>query len=344
MKTALYDRHIQLHAKMVDFAGWEMPVEYQGIIQEHKAVREKVGMFDVSHMARIQIDGRDAEKFLDYISTNKISGKPDGTGTYTVWCMENGGSVDDCIVYKKNEESYFVIVNASNRQKDLEHLKKHSVDFEVTITPYFDDGILAIQGPMAKDIVQKVFPNIKLPEKMHFISGTGFILAATGYTGAGGYEICGTNEIILSLWDKFFALGVEPIGLGARDTLRLEMGYALYGHELSEEIPPTESVSAWAVKLSKEDFLGKKALMERSRSHSEYGVILKGPGIAREGYEVFKQNEKIGRVTSGTMSPSLQKAIAIVYVKDSLTVGDRVEIQVRKNRVEAEVVSLPFYK
>jgi aminomethyltransferase len=345
MKTMLYDRHLQLQAKMVEFAGWEMPVEYQGIIQEHKSVREKVGIFDVSHMGRILIEGKEAEKFLDFLSTNVIAGKPDGLGIYTVWCQENGGSVDDCIVYKKNNESFFIVVNASNRTKDLEHIKKHAEAFDVSVTPRYEDGILAVQGPLASSVVGKIFGEDKLPKKMHFVTlSEGVILSATGYTGSGGYEIYASKEMTQTLWDKFIALGVVPVGLGARDTLRLEMGYALYGHELSEDIPPTESVSSWTVHLSKDDFLGKKALEQRGVTHFQYGIILKGPGIAREHYEVFRQNEKIGDVTSGTMSPSLQKAIAIISVNVPLAVGDRVEVQVRKNRVEAEVVALPFYK
>lgn len=344
MRTMLYDRHLKLQAKIVEFAGWEMPVEYQGIIHEHKVVREKVGIFDVSHMGRILIEGKDAEKYLDFLSTNHIAGKPDGTGIYTVLCQENGGSVDDCIVYKKNNESFFVIVNASNRTKDLEHIKKHAAGFEVTITPRFEDGILAIQGPLANDVLLKLFPGIQLPKKMHFIYQDGWVVSATGYTGAGGYEICASSDATISLWDKCIEMGVEPIGLGARDTLRLEMGYALYGHELSEEIPPTESVSAWAVHLTKEDFLGKKALVDRGKHHWQLGIVLIGQGIAREKYEVYKNNEKIGYVTSGTMSPSLQMAIAIISVNAPMAIGDRVEVQVRKNRVQAEVVALPFYK
>jgi aminomethyltransferase len=344
----LYERHRQLQARMVEFAGWEMPVEYQGIIQEHKTVREKVGIFDVSHMGRILIEGRDAEKFLDFLSTNIIAGKPDGVGIYTVLCQEDGGSVDDCIVYKQDKESFFVIVNASNRTKDLDHIKKHAAGFNVIVTPRYEDGILAVQGPLAQQVVGKIFGEENLPKKMHLKAlkyrGEEIVLSATGYTGSGGYEICASKEQTEALWDQFLEMGVAPIGLGARDTLRLEMGYALYGHELSENIPPTESVSAWVVHLSKEDFLGKKALVSRGTTHYQRGIILKGPGIAREHYEVLKNNEKVGYVTSGTMSPSLQKAIAIISVSVPLTAGEIVEVQVRKNRVEAQVVALPFYK
>jgi aminomethyltransferase len=348
MKTSLFDRHLLLDAKMVSFAGWEMPIQYKGIIEEHQAVRNSVGIFDVSHMGRIVIEGNDAENFIDFISTNKIIGKVNCSATYTVWCQEDGGSVDDVIVYKKNEQSYFVIVNASNRSKDLEHLKKYAVNFDVIVTPCFEDGILAIQGPLTETVFKKIFPKTTFPKKMHFIEvdlgHEKIIITGTGYTGSGGFEIYASKEMIGNLWDQFLEIGVEPVGLGARDTLRLEKGYALYGHELSENIPPTESISAWAVNFAKGQFLGKEALLKRGKKHFQYGILLTGPGIAREGYEIFKNNDKIGIVTSGTMSPSLQKAIALISVKIVLNIGEEIEVQVRKNRVGAKVVPLPFLK
>src|SRR3984885_1292057 len=193
-RTALFDSHRLLGAKMVEFAGWEMPVQYKGIIQEHKAVRERVGIFDVSHMGRIVIQGKEAEFFLDYLSTNQISGKPRGSATYTVWCNESGGSIDDLIIYKYEEDHFFVVVNASNRQKDLEHLLKEGVNFDVKIEPkYESEGILAIQGPRAGSLVSQIFKETFDLRHMHFVPllyhGQELILSATGYTGAGGFEI-----------------------------------------------------------------------------------------------------------------------------------------------------------
>lgn len=353
MRTCLYSRHINLGAKMIDFSGWEMPIQYTGIIQEHLAVRTHVGLFDVSHMARILVEGTDAELFLDYLSTNKIVGKKQLSATYTVWCSEDGMCVDDVIVYKIDQQHFFVIINAANRQKDLDHLLKYSKGLQVHITPLFEEGIISIQGPLAVKVVSKVFPKAESIDPMHFdvvpFQNKQVIVSATGYTGAGGFELYGDSSVIIALWDKFMEegkdLGIQPIGLGARDTLRLEKGYALYGHELSDKISALESVSAWTIKKDKANFVGKTAIIELEKSASkryEYGVVLKDKGIAREGYEVMNDQQTIGFVTSGTFSPSLNKAIALVLVDRPMRRGDLVEIKIRQNLAKAEVVALPF--
>ena len=353
MKTCLYDRHVSSGAKMVDFCGWDMPIQYTGIIQEHQAVRHKVGIFDVSHMGRILIEGPEAEKFLDYLSTNKITGKKALTATYTLWCHENGGCVDDVIVYKKDNTHFFVIVNACNREKDLQHLKDESASFKADILPLFSDGILAVQGPHAGSLMQKIFPEALAIEHMHFkplqVMGKEIILSATGYTGESGYEIYGPGDIIVRLWDRLHEegkpFGIQPIGLGARDTLRLEKGYALYGHELSDTILASETVSSWTIKWEKSTFLGKAALENSEKSSKkryEYGMMLVDKGIAREGYSVFKEKKLIGKVTSGTFSPSLNKSIAIVLVQEELKPGELVDVQIRQNLLEAEIIELPF--
>jgi aminomethyltransferase len=355
MKTGLYERHVALGAKIVDFAGWEMPVQYSGVIKEHQAVREKAGLFDVSHMGRILVNGPDAEKLLDFLSTNRISGKNDWTATYTVWCDQAGGCVDDLIVYRQGPEKFFVIVNAGNREKDLQHLKHAAAGFDVHIEERYKDGILALQGPSAHAIMAEIFPEAKAVKPMRFLSvdysGDEVILSGTGYTGAGGFELYGSTSSIISLWDALMEAGrlhgILPIGLGARDTLRLEMGFPLYGHELSQDIAPTESVVSWTVKFDKEDFLGKEALdvlESQGTKRSEYGIVLKEKGIAREGYSVSKNGEPIGKVTSGTMSPSLQKAIAIILVDGSLEQGETIEIDIRGKQVKAVVVPLPFWR
>lgn len=349
MNTCLYDRHVRLGAKMVDFFGWQMPIQYTGIIQEHLTVRQKVGIFDVSHMARLLIEGSEAEAFLDYISTNKIAGKKDFTATYTVWCAENGGCIDDVIVYRQDQEHFFVIVNASNREKDLLHLQKQSQSFNVLITPLFSDGILAVQGPFSRALIQAIFREAGQIKPMHFsvesYDNQTLIVSATGYTGEEGFEIYGPSSVIVSLWDRFMlegsVFGIQPIGLGARDTLRLEKGYALYGHELSEDINASETVSAWTIKSDKPQFLGKKSLEQPPKRH-EYGIFLKEGGVAREGYEIFKDGEKIGIVTSGTFSPSLNQAIAIILVNRKLERGILIEVKIRQNLVKGEVISLPF--
>lgn len=353
MKTALHASHLALGAKMVNFSGWEMPLQYQGILVEHRHVREKIGIFDVSHMGRIHVEGNQAEAFLDYIATNTIANKPNFSATYTVMCDPNGMSVDDVIIYKTDANHYFVIVNAGNRDKDLAHLKKYSSAFDVDIIDcYATDGILAIQGPKASALTEQFFPEAKNIQPMHFMTVPyekgSIILSKTGYTGAGGFEIYAKNAFIVSLWDAFLKKGgaeILPVGLGARDTLRLEMGYALYGHEISETIAPTESIAAWTVKLDKNNFLGKEALInldKEGKKRFQYGIKILGDGIARSGYSVLKGTQVIGNVTSGTFSPTLNEAIAIVMVSEPLQLGEEISILIRNQERKAKVVKLPF--
>ncbi|MBA3957255.1 MAG: glycine cleavage system aminomethyltransferase GcvT [Parachlamydiaceae bacterium] len=352
MKTVLYDAHVALGAKMVEFGGWAMPLYYQSISSEHLAVRKAVGIFDVSHMGLVLVQGANAESFLDYLGTNAIVGKADFTATYTVLCHPDGGCVDDVIVYKRDPTHYFLVVNAANREKDLKHLQQYSKSFQVKVTDlYADWGILSIQGPRAEELICHFFPQAKEIGPMHFrlikYENHEIILSHTGYTGAGGFEIYAPNEVILDFWSQFLdkgkAIGIVPVGLGARDTLRLEMGFALYGHELTDEIAPTESVAAWTVK--KHNFVAKEVLDKLESSgnkRKQYGVVMQDPGIARAGYGVFQNGVQIGVVTSGTHSPSLNKAIAIVMVQEELEVGEEVAIEIRQKRCRAQVVALPF--
>jgi aminomethyltransferase len=356
MKTALYYRHVALGAKMISFAGWEMPLQYKGIVAEHQTVRQTVGLFDVSHMGRILVRGADAEPFLDYLSTNKIAGKAPGTVTYTVWCHENGGCVDDLMIYKQSSEEFAVVVNASNRQKDLEHLRQQSEGFHVLIQDRFEeDGILALQGPLAEELLSSFIPLVKEIKPMHFmITGEqdqACLVSRTGYTGAGGFEIYASSSTIEFWWDRLLeygkAYGLEPVGLGARDTLRLEMGFALYGHELADDIAPIETVAGWAVKWDKKDFLGKKALekLEQSgKKRFQHGLLLVDKGIAREGYPIFKGEKQIGKITSGTFSPTLNQAIAIGMVEEFLDIESEVQVQIRQQMCRAKVVQLPFIR
>lgn len=355
MKTALFDRHVALGAKIVDFAGWEMPISYAGVVAEHLAVRRGVGIFDVSHMGCISIKGVDAEPFLNFVCTNIIVGQLDLSATYTVWASQLGGSVDDTIVYKENDNEYFVVVNASNRMKDLEHLQRVGRSFKVTITARYDqDGILAIQGPFAEKVVRKVLPDDWQLKAMRFThtpyKDHDVVLSRTGYTGSGGFEIMASVEVIPNLWDELVEageeFGIQPIGLGARDTLRLEAGYALYGHELDDTIAATESISAWTVKWKKAEFLGQEALLRLQNSpkkRSQHGVVLSDPGVPRAGCAVIKGGKPIGLVTSGTFSPSLETGIAIVMVTEDLAMSETVEIEVRGRRLRGNVTKLPFY-
>lgn len=352
-RTPLYDIHKSLGAKIVDFSGWEMPLQYQGIIAEHQAVRNAAGLFDVSHMGVIDIEGLGAVDLLQSLSTNDLSNKADGTATYTVWCNDKGGVIDDLIVYKKSANHFFVVANASNRYNDLEHLLKYSRGKDVTVTERFDSGgILALQGPASTAILQTIFPEAAKLAPMHLLSSTyhekPVDIARSGYTGETGYEIFAPNEVLVPLWKEIMLAGashgIQPTGLGARDTLRLEMGYALYGHELDAHINPAESVSAWTIKSS-HPFLGSdsiKAIEHSPKKRYQYGVTMVDPRIARQGYEVYLGDKKIGVVTSGTFSPTLQHAIAIVLVDTKLHPDDIVTIEIRNTRCRAKVGKLPF--
>lgn len=353
-RTVLYDEHIALGAKFLEFNGWEMPLHYQGILSEHQATREKASLFDVSHMGRIEVAGSGAERLLDYLSTNQIAGKEDGTATYTIWCNAGGTAVDDLIVFRENADNFFVIVNAGNRQQDLAHLKAHSQGFEVTIQAHDDDeGLIALQGPQAKNMLAQLFPSIRHIKPMHFsqmpYKDSHVIISATGYTGAGGFELCIPKAYVVEIWRTLLAAGKEyglvPAGLGARDILRLEMGYALYGHEISLDIAPTESIAAWAVKMKKDCFLGKRALeaLEQS-SHKRFEIAMRllGPGVMREELTLIKDGIQIGKTTSGSFSPILKCSIAIGLVTQKLKPGDHLEVIIRGRRHTAEVVTLPF--
>lgn len=352
MKTALYDRHVELGAKMVDFAGWEMPLQYSSVLKEHMAVRQHVGLFDVSHMGIITISGIDAGNFLDCLSTNQILGKDKHTAIYTILTNENGTCVDDVITYVQDENHYFMVVNASNRQKCLNHLTSHVANFKVHIQDRFkEDGILALQGPKALELISPLFLEAKNLKKMHFIQlnfhGQKIILSRTGYTGELGFEIYAPNALIVELFDWFLnegnPYGLLPIGLSARDTLRLEMGYSLYGHELSDTIFANESLSSWTIKWNHK-FLGKDKILQLEPLRHVYGVILENPGIPREGYDVYMEGKLIGKVTSGNYSPILQKAIALILVNKKLEINESIEIKIREQLVLAHVTSLPFLK
>jgi aminomethyltransferase len=329
-----------------------MPIHYQGTVIEHRTVREKMGLFDVSHMGQIYLHGEDAEKLLDYLSVNRISGKAAHTATYTVLCREDGTCVDDVIVYRQDDYNFFIIANAGNRQKDLAHLKAYAQGYGVSVEERFEGrGILALQGPQAGPFLEGLYPAAEMLKPMQWLelndSGVPLIISRTGYTGAGGFEIYGTDELIISLWDRMINAGIQPIGLGARDTLRLEMGFALYGHELSDQIKANESVSAWTIKWEKQDFLGKNSLIELKESplkRTAYGIKLLDPGIARQGFPVFRGEVQIGEVTSGSFSPTLNAAIGLILTSSPLALGDVIDVQIRQTRCRAQVVPLPFIR
>lgn len=355
MKTFLYSEHLAHGAKIVDFAGWQMPLNYQSVLQEHACVRSEVGLFDISHMGKIKVVGPEALAFLNYMATNDVSGLVDGGALYTVLCSSAGTCIDDVLIYRHSKQSFFVVVNASNRQKDLDHLLKYSASYKVEVIAEYDHiGILALQGPKSKEVLKHLWSDIDSLKFMHHcekkIDGHSITISKTGYTGECGYEVYGSFDALLSFWKFCLSstpIKVMPIGLAARDILRLEMGFALYGHELSDIINPLESVSKWTIKMNKGPFLGKEAIMQLKESglarHS-YGVILDENAIAREQMVVLVDKKSCGVVTSGGYSPTLKRSIALIMVSPLLHLKDKIEISIRNREVSAEVVSLPFLK
>ncbi len=355
MKTFLFDQHHAMGARFVNFAGFEMPLNYTTIKDEHQAVREGVGIFDISHMGRVFVEGLEASHFLDYIATNCVKDMPVNKAVYTVLCDLNGGSIDDVIIYRHQRNHFSLVVNASNREKDLDYLKQHAKNFDVSITPHFKkEGILAIQGPLSKQLLRPFFEEVDDLRFMRSCSlqwgGHALFISRTGYTGELGYEVYGRQEALKELWTELFSqkkIDLKPIGLAARDILRLEMGYVLYGHELTETIAPSESLAFWTIKWDKDDFLGKEAMLQLKKSEkkrSQHGVMLQENAIARPDMEVKINGVLKGSVTSGTFSPSLQKSIAIVMIEGKIKPKDRLTIQIRNREIKAEVVGFPFYK
>lgn len=356
--TALTSTHIALNAKMVPFAGYNMPVSYEGVNAEHETVRKSVGVFDVSHMGEFLITGEHALELIQKISSNDASKLVDGKAQYS--CMPNnkGGIVDDLIIYRFNEEKYLLVVNASNIEKDWNWISQHNT-MNATMRDLSDEySLLAIQGPKAAEAMQSLtevdLSAIKFYtfEVAPFAGVENVIISATGYTGSGGFEIYCKNEDAQKIWDRVFEAGadygIKPIGLAARDTLRLEMGYCLYGNDIDDTTSPIEAGLGWITKFTK-DFVNSEALKEQKEQGPKrklVGFELDERGIPRQGYDIVDNNGKvIGVVTSGTMSPSLEKGIGMGYVPTEVAApGSKIYIQVRKKALPATVVKLPFYK
>ncbi|SDL02748.1 aminomethyltransferase [Salinimicrobium catena] len=356
--TALSSTHIALNAKMVPFAGYNMPVSYEGVNAEHETVRKSVGVFDVSHMGEFLITGEHALELIQKISSNDASKLVDGKAQYSCMPNNNGGIVDDLIIYRFNEEKYLLVVNASNIEKDWNWISQHNT-MNATMRDLSDEySLLAIQGPKAAEAMQSLtdvdLSAIKFYtfEVAPFAGVENVIISATGYTGSGGFEIYCKNEDAQKIWDKVFEagadFGIKPIGLAARDTLRLEMGYCLYGNDIDDTTSPIEAGLGWITKFTK-DFINSEALKEQKEQGPKrklVGFELDERGIPRQGYDIVDDNGKvIGVVTSGTMSPSLEKGIGLGYVPTEVAApGSKINIQVRKKALPATVVKLPFYK
>ncbi|MFN3020543.1 glycine cleavage system aminomethyltransferase GcvT [Chryseobacterium sp. TY3] len=356
-KTALYDKHVALGAKMVPFAGFDMPVQYSGVTEEHFAVREKVGLFDVSHMGQFFVEGPQAKALLQKVTTNNVDTLEDGKAQYTCLPNETGGIVDDLIIYKMNDEKYFVVVNASNIDKDWNHISKYNAEIGATMTNASDDmSLLAIQGPKAVETLQKLTEvNLSEIPYYHFTLGTvagvsDVIISNTGYTGSGGFEIYFKNENAETLWNAVIEAGEEfaivPCGLAARDTLRLEKGFCLYGNDIDDTTSPIEAGLGWITKFDK-DFISKEIFAKQKEegvTRKLVGFELTDKGVPRQGYPVVDAEANvIGKVTSGTQSPMKKIGIGLAYVdKSHNKVGTEIFIQVRNKNIPAKVVKTPF--
>ncbi|AZB28820.1 glycine cleavage system aminomethyltransferase GcvT [Chryseobacterium balustinum] len=355
-KTALYDKHVSLGAKIVPFAGFEMPVQYSGVTEEHFAVREKAGLFDVSHMGQFFIEGAGAKDLLQFVGTNNVDVLENGKAQYSCLPNENGGIVDDLIVYKMEDEKYFVVVNASNIDKDWNHISIYN-SFGAKMTNASDEmSLLAIQGPKATEILQKLTEtNLSEIPYYNFTVGTvagvsDVIISNTGYTGSGGFEIYFNNESAEKLWDAIIEAGAEegiiPCGLAARDTLRLEKGFCLYGMDIDDTTSPMEAGLGWITKFDK-DFVSKEIFAKQKEegvTRKLVGFELTDKGVPRHDYPVVDaEGNVIGKVTSGTQSPMKKIGLGIAYVdKPHFKLGTEIFIQVRNKNIPAKVVKMPF--
>ena len=355
-RTPLYSVHRKLGAKMVEFGGWQMPVQYRGIIEEHLAVRSRAGLFDVSHMGELEIRGEDALASCQKVTANDLSRLGSNRAQYNLLLNEDGGIVDDVIFHRLGEQHYLVCVNAANSDKDFAWLKSHASGAAEILNRSSEYAQLALQGPLAEKILQPLTPgSLSDLRYYHFllaaVAGVECLVARTGYTGEDGFELYCAPDQVEHLWNSLLDAGSEsglvPVGLGARDTLRLERALPLYGHELDDTTTPLEAGLGWVVKFSKGSFLGRERLLrqkEQGVKRKLAGLELVEPGIARSHCRVFQGNDCVGEVSSGTRSPTLKKSIALAYLEsEQAAVDNPVEIDIRGRRVGARVVELPFY-
>jgi glycine cleavage system T protein len=355
-KTPLYDVHVAGGGRIVPFAGYLLPVQYEGVIAEHMAVRTKAGLFDVSHMGEVLFTGPDALANLQRLLTNDFTDMPDGRVRYSVMCNDDGGVVDDLVVCKFGPEKYLAVVNAANREKDVAWMQSHL--FGNARCEDVSDGMaqIALQGPASRAILSRIADPEALPAKYYTfrdgvsVAGKKCLVSQTGYTGEFGYELYMPNEAAVDVWNALLEagkdLGLQPAGLGARDTLRLEAGMPLYGHEMDETITPFEAGVGFVVKMEKDDFIGKHALADKGEpKRLRVGLRVTGRGIVRENEAVCREGREIGRTTSGTHCPYLGKAVAMALLEaEEARPGVEVAAQVRGRDIAMEVVPLPFYK
>jgi len=357
-RTPLYEEHLALGARMVEFGGWDMPVQYSGILEEHRAVRTRAGLFDVSHMGEFRVEGPGALAFLQHLVPNDVSKLALNQALYTQLCQPDGGTVDDLIIYHLADNLYMMVVNAANIDKDFTWTQQQIGAYHVTLTDMSGEtALVALQGPEAQAILQPL-TLVDLASIAYYhcaqgkVDGIDCIISRTGYTGEDGFELYCSSSNVVVLWRKLLAAGnargLLPAGLGARDTLRLEAGYCLYGHELDETTNPLEAGLGWTVKLAKGDFTGHDALAavkEQGLRRKLVGIEMVARGVARGGYDVYDDGRRVGTLTSGAPSPVLGKNIGMGYVEIADAVpGKLVQIDIRGKHTTARIVALPFYK
>ncbi|MBI3794580.1 MAG: glycine cleavage system aminomethyltransferase GcvT [Nitrospinae bacterium] len=352
-KTVLYDRHVSAGAKIVDFAGWMMPVQYAGVLAEHATVRNNAGVFDVSHMGEVFVTGPEAPAFVDNLVTNDTRGMSDGNILYTVMCDNAGFVIDDLLVYKIGPQKFLLVVNASNTEKDFKWMLSQKGRFNVEVADRSPDlGMLAVQGPKAVAIASKI---IAIPKNLKYYNfftvmrdGNELIVSRTGYTGEDGVEIIAKNDDIVKLWDALFEAGksegIAPAGLAARDLLRIEAGYSLYGHELDEKTDPLSAGLSWVVKMEGREFVGKAVLKNFGRDNKRICFAMEGKAVPRQGYKLLTNGKESGFVTSGTFSPVLQKPFGIGYILGeggNAPLDGSLTVEIRGREIPAKIVKPP---
>ena len=348
-KTCLYDKHVALGALISPFGGFDMPIQYTNIIDEHQAVRQHCGVFDVSHMGEVLVSGKDAERYVNHVFTNDVRNMPNGKILYGMMCYEDGGVVDDLLVYKMADDKFFLVINAANIDKDWAWIQQQSKGFDITLDHQSDQyGELAIQGPDAEQVMEQVL-GVPCKELVFYTFKTidGIIVSRTGYTGEDGFEIYAAPDAIRTYWDQLMAANIKPCGLGCRDTLRFEVGLPLYGDELSESITPIMAGLGIFVKLDKEEFIGKDALARQKAEGAPkklVGIELHDKAIPRHGYAVIKDGNIIGEVTTGYHSISTDKSVCMALIDSAYAALDTdVEIQIRKKTFPGTVCKKRFY-
>jgi len=354
-KTPLYEAHVKLGAKMVNFAGWMMPVQYSSILKEHEIVRTAAGLFDISHMGEFILEGPEAFDLLQKLMTNDLVLLEKSKGQYSCMCYENGTVVDDIVYYMEENNQFRTIVNASNIQKDFKWIEEHANEYDVKITDLSTDRCrLAIQGPKTEILLSSIV-DIELSKLKRFyfthchICSIPVFLARTGYTGEAGFEISFDHQHAELIWNAILETGVKPIGLGARDSLRLEACYSLYGHEINDSITPVEAGIGWVIKQKEGiEFIGKKVLLRQKENGTDrilVGLNLLDRGVIRENFILYKNQKQVGHVTSGGYSPTLKKTIGLGLVQtDYKTIGTELEIDIRGKLLRAIIVPIPFYR